>query len=285
VDGEKQMKKLYAVIGDPIGHSMSPVMHNDLFSFYQVDAYYLPFQVKDDDLQTAVNGLKAIGVGGFNVTVPHKSRIIPFLDEVDELAASIGAVNTVVNDGGKLIGYNTDGPGFLKGLSILMPSLKEKKVLMIGAGGAARAIYFTLAKEKPQTIDIANRTIDKAQSLIEACPYHVISSACPLAEAERNLAKYDLIIQTTLIGMSPKVSDQPLMLDNLKQGAMVCDIIYNPLETQFLHEARLKGAKTQNGIDMFVFQGALAFEKWTGIFPDVQRMREITLTQLGGHKC
>lgn len=279
------MKKLYAVIGNPIAHSMSPVMHNDLFSLYQIDSHYLPFQVKDDDLETAVKGLKAIGVGGFNVTVPHKSRIIPFLDEVDELAASIGAVNTVVNDGGKLIGYNTDGPGFLKGLSAIMPTLKGKKVLMIGAGGAARAIYFTLAKEELQTIDIANRTIDKAQSLIEACPYNAASSAFSLVEAEQSLAEYDLIIQTTLIGMSPKVKEQPLKFDNMKLQTMVCDIIYNPLETQFLRMARQKGAITQNGIDMFVFQGAIAFEKWTGIFPDVQRMRSNILTQLGGHIC
>jgi shikimate dehydrogenase len=283
--GEKQVKKLYAVLGDPIGHSMSPVMLNDLFSLYKIDAHYLPFQVKAEVLGDAVKGLKAIGVGGFNVTIPHKSEIIPFLDMIDELASNIGAVNTVVNEGGKLIGYNTDGPGFLQGLSAYVPSLSGQRVLIIGAGGAARAIYFTLAKEKPQKVDIANRSIDKARSLIADCPYSISSTAHTLDEASRILGDFDLIIQTTMIGMSPKIDDQPINLNNLRKQAMVCDIIYNPLETQFLHEANVKGATIQNGIEMFVYQGALAFEKWTGIFPDVQRMRNIVLKQLGGKSC
>lgn len=276
------MKKLYAVIGDPIGHSMSPIMHNDLFSFYGIDAHYLPFQVKPDNLKAAVNGFKAIGAGGFNVTVPHKSDIIQYLDDVDELARAIGAVNTVVNENGRLVGYNTDGPGFLKGLTAVVPQVAGKKVLIIGAGGAARAIYFTLAKEKPAVIDIFNRTVEKAWELIEECPYTSNSSAYSLYEAERQLENYDLIIQTTTIGMAPEIAEQPLNLARIKRAAMVCDIIYNPLETQLLQDAKEKGAAIQNGIDMFVFQGALAFEKWTGIFPDTTRMRDVVFQQLGG---
>ncbi|GHH97076.1 shikimate dehydrogenase [Neobacillus kokaensis] len=276
------MKKLYAVIGNPIGHSMSPIMHNDLFSFYQIDASYLPFQIKSENLKDAVNGFKAIGIGGFNVTVPHKTDIIPLLDEVDEFAACIGAVNTVVNENGRLKGYNTDGPGFLKGLQVYMPSTAGKKILIVGAGGAARAIYFTLAKEKPAAVDIANRTVEKAESLIAECPYSVTSSAWTLAEAEGNLAVYDLIVQTTLIGMAPKMAEQPIDLTNVRKQALVCDIIYNPLQTKFLQDASDRGANIQNGIEMFVYQGALAFEKWTGIFPDVERMRENVLNQLGG---
>ncbi|MCM3566540.1 shikimate dehydrogenase [Neobacillus mesonae] len=279
------MKKLFAVIGDPIKHSMSPAMHNDLFSFYQIDANYLSFQVKNENLQDAAKGLRAIGAGGFNVTVPHKTAIIPFLDEVDELAASIGAVNTVVNENGKLKGFNTDGLGFLKGLQAYMPSTAGKRILIIGAGGASRAIYFTLAKEEPETIDIANRTVEKAQSLINECPYPVSSSALTLAEAETMLGEYDLVVQTTLIGMEPKISEQPLDLNKIKQQSHVCDIIYNPLKTKFLREAEARGANVQNGIDMFVYQGALAFEKWTGIFPEIKRMRENVLKQLGGTSC
>ncbi|MGG1677491.1 shikimate dehydrogenase [Neobacillus sp. NRS-1170] len=279
------MKKLFAVLGDPIGHSMSPIMHNDLFSYYQIDGQYLPFHVKNDDLEDAVKGLKALGVGGFNITVPHKSAIIPFLDEVEELALNIGAVNTVVNVGGKLIGYNTDGPGFLRGLTSHMLSIEGKKVLLIGAGGAARGIYFTLAKEKALAIDIANRTVEKASGLIEACPYRISSNAYSLDEASRNLEEYDLIIQTTTSGMSPKIAELPLNVTNIKKQALVCDIIYNPIETLFLQEAKAKGASIQNGIDMFVYQGALAFEKWTGIFPDAERMRENVLNQLGGKTC
>lgn len=283
--GGIQMKKLFAVLGNPIGHSMSPVMINDLFSFYNIDAAYLPFQVKEVDLHDAVKGLKALGVSGFNVTVPHKSKIIPFLDGIDELAANIGAVNTVVNENGQLIGYNTDGPGFLKGLNAFLPKITDQKVLIIGAGGAARAIYLTLAKENPLVLNIANRTIEKAWELIKECPYSVFSSACSFEEASESLGEYDLVIQTTLIGMSPKINEQPFPLNKIRNQTVFCDIIYNPLETQFLQEARLNGASIQNGIDMFVYQGALAFEKWTGIFPDVERMRDNVLKQLGGRTC
>lgn len=279
------MKKLFAVLGDPIGHSMSPVMHNDLFSFYNIDAVYLPFQVTDEDLHDAVKGLKALSVGGFNVTVPHKSKIIPFLDGIDELAANIGAVNTVVNENGQLMGYNTDGPGFLKGLNPILPKIAGQKVLIIGAGGAARAIYFTLAKENPHTLDIANRTVEKAQELIKDCPYSVSSRAYSFDEASESLGEYDLVVQTTVIGMSPKIDEQPFVLNNLRKQVVFCDIIYNPLETKFLKEAQQKGAIIQNGLDMFVYQGALAFEKWTGIFPDVERMRDNVLKQLGGRTC
>ena len=279
---EKQVKKLFGVLGNPIGHTMSPAMHNDLFSLYNMDAIYLPFQVKDEDLHDAVNGLRALGAVGFNVTIPHKSKIIPFLDEVDDLAASIGAVNTVVNQNGKLIGYNTDGLGFLKGLNGIVSEVKGKRILVIGAGGAARAIYFTLAKENPIQIDIANRTVEKAVGLIAECPYPNSSRAFTIEEAGKLVGEYDLFIQTTMIGMSPKITEQPLSLQNLSTQTVVCDIIYNPLETRFLHEASEKGATVQNGIDMFVYQGALAFEKWTGIFPDIKRMKENVLGQLGG---
>jgi shikimate dehydrogenase len=279
------VKKLFAVLGNPIGHSMSPVMLNDLFSYYNIDAVYLPFQVEDADLHDAVKGLKALGVGGFNVTVPHKSNIIPFLDGIDELAANIGAVNTVVNEKGQLIGYNTDGPGFLKGLNAFLPKIADQKILIIGAGGAARAIYFTLAKESPNVLNIANRTIERAEELIKDCPYSVSSSAISFNEASRSMEEYDLVIQTTLIGMSPKIGVKPVELINIRKQTFFCDIIYNPLETQFLQEARIHGANIQNGLDMFVYQGALAFEKWTGIFPDVERMRDNVLKQLGGRTC
>jgi shikimate dehydrogenase len=279
------VNKLYGVLGNPIAHSMSPVMHNDLFSFYNIDGHYLPFLVKEEHLQDAIKGLKAIGAGGFNVTVPHKSKIIPFLDRIDELAASIGAVNTVVNEDGLLIGYNTDGPGFLKGLNDYVPSVAGQRILVIGAGGAARAIYFTLAKEKPLQVDLANRTLQTASGLIKECPYAILSRALTLEDASECLGEYDLIIQTTMVGMSPKITEQPLDLKNLSKHSIVCDIIYNPLETKILHNAKVKGARVQNGIDMFVYQGALAFEKWTGIFPDVQRMKENVLKQLGGKRC
>ncbi|MGM0900155.1 MAG: shikimate dehydrogenase [Bacillota bacterium] len=279
------MKKLYGVIGDPIAHSMSPVMINDLFDLYGIDATYMPFHVTSDGLEAAVNGLKALGVVGFNVTVPHKTEIMPFLDEIDPMAKAIGAVNTVVNKDGRMIGYNTDGRGYVRGLKEEISSLTGQTVLMIGAGGAARGIYFSMAEAGVERIDICNRTPSKATELMRTCPFPVKTEVFDIKKAEELLPQYDLLIQTTLIGMAPKIEGTPLLLKGLKPDSFVSDIIYNPLETKFLREASSAGARTQNGIEMFVYQGALAFEIWTGIFPDTERMRENVLKQLGGFSC
>ena len=277
------MKKVYAVIGDPIAHSMSPAMQNDAFSSEKLDAEYLAFHVKPEKLGDAVKGLKALGVCGFNVTLPHKESVIPFLDEVDELARAIGAVNTVINKDGRLIGYNTDGIGYIKALEEeLTGELKTKRTLIIGAGGAARAIYFTLVKEGVKQVDISNRTKERAVNLISECPYDNHSKAFTLDEAEQRLAEYDLIIQTTSIGMSPNIDDSPIDVTNIKSSAFVSDIIYNPLRTKILIEAEQKGANTQNGVGMFAYQGAIAFQIWTGIMPNTSRMKQIVLTKLGG---
>lgn len=277
------MKKLFGVIGDPIGHSMSPVMHNDAFAASGVDACYLPFHVTKDNLSDAVKGMKAIGVQGFNVTIPHKTAIIPLLDEVDPLASVIGAVNTVVLEKGRFKGYNTDGLGYVRALREAYPgSIEDQQVLIIGAGGAARGIYYTLASEKVNKIDVANRTLEKAKQLSDACPYPVNGLSLTLEAAAAQLEQYDIIIQTTSIGMAPDIDKKPISLDRLKQGAFVSDIIYNPLQTELLKESKERRANTQNGIQMFVNQGALAFEKWTGVFPDVKRMEELVLKQLGG---
>jgi shikimate dehydrogenase len=279
------MKKLYGVLGDPIAHSMSPVMINDLFDLYGIDASYLPFHVTPEGLEAAVKGLRAIGAAGFNVTVPHKTDIMPFLDEIDPLAKAIGAVNTVLNKEGRFIGYNTDGRGYVRGLTEDIPSLSGQTVLMIGAGGAARGIYFSMAEAGVKKIDICNRTPAKATELMESCPFPVQTEVYTIEKAEERLAHYDLLIQTTLIGMAPKIEESPLSLKRLKLGSFASDIIYNPLETKFLREASSVGASTQNGIEMFVYQGALAFEIWTGIFPDTERMKENVLKQLGGYPC
>lgn len=276
------MNKLYAVIGDPIAHSMSPAMHNELFKTYHINAHYQPLLVKRNDLGDAIKGLKAIGIAGFNVTIPHKEAIIPFLDRIDPLAEAIGAVNTVVNENGELVGYNTDGSGYVKGLLEKLNTLQNKRVLIIGAGGAARALYFTIASQGVNRLDVCNRTLHKAQVIIRECPYPVQSAAIEISEAENNLDKYDVVIQTTPIGMAPKKEDLPLSLHSLHANTFVSDIIYNPLQSKFLQEAKLKGASIQNGLPMFVYQGALAFEKWTGIFPDTKKMEEVVLQQLGG---
>lgn len=275
------MKK-YVVIGDPIKHSMSPAMHNDLFQHYGLDANYERYHIKRGMLEQGLMGLRDRNVNGFNVTVPHKTDIIPFLDELDPLSKAIGAVNTVVCENGKWIGYNTDGNGYLQALKKQIPDLSEQKVLIIGAGGAARGIYFTLAYDGVKWIDICNRTMEKAIALKEECPFAVDTKILSIHEAEKRLGEYSLVIQTTSIGMSPNIVESPLEVDNINKDAFVSDIIYNPLQTKMLTCAKEKGANIQNGIDMFVFQGALAFEKWQGFFPDTERMRVSVLRQLGG---
>ncbi|WP_330501332.1 shikimate dehydrogenase [Peribacillus frigoritolerans] len=280
------MKKIYGVMGDPIAHSMSPDIHNDAFEKENIEAVYHHFHVTKEGLNDAVKGMKALGIEGFNITIPHKTSIIPFLDEVDELALAIGAVNTVVNKNGRFIGYNTDGKGFFKSLcDEISGDIKAKKTLVIGAGGAARAIYFTLVKEGVKQVDIANRTKEKAAQLVSDCPYDKVSKALSIIEAEESLSQYDLIIQTTSSGMSPELDHSPLKVDQLKTGAIVSDIIYNPLQTKLLREAGEKGAETQNGLGMFINQAALAFEIWTGIMPDTARMTDIVLNKLGGNTC
>jgi shikimate dehydrogenase len=279
------MKKLYGVIGDPIAHSMSPAMHNDAFEKYELDATYVPFHVTPENLQDAVKGFKAIHLSGLSITVPHKTAIMPFLDEIDPLAEAIGAVNTMVNEGGRFIGYNTDGLGYLKGIKQVVPSFIDRKMLLIGAGGAARAIYFTMAQAGLKNIDIANRTLSQAEFLVENCPFPKNSEVLSLKDAENQLSKYDIIVQTTSIGMHPNVDSSPISVDHLKPTAFVSDIIYTPLETKLLRDAKQKGARTQNGLPMFTHQGALQFEMWTGIFPDTDRMESVCLKQLGGKTC
>ncbi|WP_264448238.1 shikimate dehydrogenase [Bacillus cereus] len=277
------MKQLYGVIGNPIGHSLSPVMHNDAFEHLNMDAHYHAFLVEEEALGEAVKGLKALGISGFNVTTPHKVAIMEYLDEVAPLAEQIGAVNTVVHRDGKLIGYNTDGIGFVRALqSISEDPLQEKRILLIGAGGASRAIYFSLADVGVKAIDIANRTVDKAESLIAGCMGNVSSHALSLERAAEIQGEYDIIIQTTTIGMHPHVEYAPLEIRSLKQGTIVSDIIYNPFETKILGDAKEQGAIIQNGIDMFVYQGALAFEMWTGCVPNIDRMKQLVMRELGG---
>ncbi|MED4689226.1 shikimate dehydrogenase, partial [Peribacillus frigoritolerans] len=180
----------------------------------------------------------------------------------------------------------TDGKGFFKSLcDEISGDIKAKKTLVIGAGGAARAIYFTLVKEGVKQVDIANRTKERAAQLVSDCPYDKVSKALSIIEAEESLSQYDLIIQTTSSGMSPELDHSPLKVDQLKTGAIVSDIIYNPLQTKLLREAGEKGAETQNGLGMFINQAALAFEIWTGVMPDTARMTDIVLNKLGGNTC
>lgn len=255
---------LFGVIGDPIHHTMSPLIHNEAFKVHNIDAHYTAFEVKIENLEQAMIGFKAMNIAGFNVTVPHKQTIIPFLDGMDELAKKIGAVNTVVNNNGKWIGYNTDGPGFIEHLKNLDPFFYQKKILIIGSGGAARAIYYSLGNEGCKQVDIANRTLLHATNLMNTCPFHMESKAITLDDAENSLYKYDILVQTTNVGMHPNIHETPIQLDQCREGTLAIDIIYNPFETQFMKEAKKRKATIANGLDMLVNQAALSFELWTG---------------------
>ena len=277
------MEKVYGLIGSPVSHSMSADMHNDLFSYYNLKARYHAFDVSKENLRDAVKGLRALGVAGFNITIPHKVAMLDLLDEVEEVAANIGAVNTVINNQGKLIGYNTDGDGYIESLKRKVgKDLRECTFLLIGAGGAARGIFISLAAQGIKEIDICNRTVQRAEELIDDCRYHTNSSAISPAHAEQSIAKYDVIINTTSVGMYPKVEESPLSLAGISQNTVVSDIIYNPLKTLFLQEAERNGATIDDGVGMFVNQGALAFQRWTGIYPDTSRMEKLVYTRLGG---
>lgn len=275
------MKKWHAVIGDPIAQSMSPAMHDAWFVDNDIDASYIPVHVTAQGLQEAVASLKSLGCSGWNVTVPHKSAIIPFLDRLEPSAKLMDAVNTVhVLPDGSLVGSNTDGQGFVLALEEAYGTqCKDNKVLMIGAGGAARGIAYALHGAGYGPISFTNRTVEKAEQLAAGITN---SAVLTIAEAESSLAKFGLIVQTTTVGMNFAQPGMPLDPKLVAEGTVVADIIYNPLETEFLAEACKKGAQTMNGVGMFAHQGALAFETWTGVRPNTQQMIQKITTTLGG---
>ncbi|MFJ8512673.1 shikimate dehydrogenase [Lysinibacillus xylanilyticus] len=276
------MKKWFAVMGDPIEHSKSPAMHNAWFEELSIDATYIPVHVSSENLESAVAGLKTLGASGWNITIPHKTAIIPYLDELDELAQKMGAVNTVVRTKeGRLKGYNTDGVGFVRSLEESVgKSHKDKPVLLIGAGGAARGIAFAMQQQGYTNLTIANRTVANAQAIVDEMG---IGHAISLAEAEETLADFGILVQMTSAGLATGNFSMPFSLERLAKGAIVADIVYNPLMTPFLKAAEEKGATVVTGLGMFVHQGAIAFEHWLGEYPNTNSMIAQLKAQLGGN--
>ena len=265
------MKKWFAVIGDPIAHSKSPNMHSSWFEELNIDAAYIPLHITSERLESAVESLKTLGASGWNVTIPHKQTIIPFLDELDSLAQKMGAVNTVVQlQDGRLKGYNTDGAGFVHSLEeAIGKGKKELEVLLIGAGGAARGIAFALQQYGYHKVTITNRTVEKAEEIIAELGE---GQALSIKEAEQSLDKFGIIIQSTSVGLANSEFKLPLSLEKLQEGAIAADIVYNPLMTPFLLEAQKKNAQIVNGLGMFVHQGAIAFNYWLEQYPDTNNM-------------
>ncbi|WP_416294791.1 shikimate dehydrogenase [Paenibacillus illinoisensis] len=271
---------LLGVFGDPIAHSKSPAMHNAALATAGVNGLYMPLHVRPEQLEAAVKGIVALGYRGVNVTIPHKEEVMKYLDVIDDSARLIGAVNTIVNDNGKLTGYNTDGIGYVRSLKEeAVPELAGKKIAVLGAGGAARGVIYALALEKPERISILNRTADRAESLASDLRGHGLGdiTGSGMEEAAAVLASADIVINTTAAGMHPHIDDVPVNPELIREGAAVSDLIYNPLETRLLREARLRGCVVHGGLGMFVYQGAVAFEHWLGIPAPVETMRRAVL--------
>lgn len=270
------MGELFGIIGNPIAHSLSPLIQNEAYKLHEIDAYFKAFHVEQEDLEVALKGMKAIGIKGFLVTVPFKARVIPFLDKVDPTALKKKAVNIVQLIDGEYVGYNFDGEAWLQALleDMGIQKLSREKVLILGAGGAAQSIYYTLSQFQDIYIDIANRTIKKAEELIKSCGNHKYTNVISLNEAENKQNQYDVIVQTTSIGMWPEIDQSPINIHELKKGVFVSDIIYNPAETKILKQARENGAQTQNGMKMLAFQNALSIKMWTGRNVNYQKMVE-----------
>ena len=281
--------KICGVIGDPIEHTMSPVMHNTAFSKLGLDYVYVAFRVKAAELSQAVAGMKALNITGLNVTIPHKVSIIPFLDKLDPLAEKIGAVNTVTNNDGVLTGANTDASGFLQALMDQGVDPAKKRVAILGAGGAARAICFSLAERGAELV-ILNRKLelDWAEKLAAEISGAFNKEVPALELNEANLAatlgKSELLVNATSVGMIPNPDQTPVPASLLKPGMVVFDAVYNPIQTRLRREAEAIGAKTISGLDMLVWQGALAFEKWTGQKPPFALMQQAAMKVLTGHE-
>lgn len=279
--------KICALIGDPVEHSMSPVMHNTAFQKLGLDYLYIPFQVKPEGLPQAVAGLKGLNVAGFNITIPHKVAVIPLLDVLDPLAEKIGAVNTVVNNNGKLRGYNTDAEGFLRALLERGIYPQGKNIVILGAGGAARAIAYILA-EKGARLTVLNRQqeLDWAENIAQLIldELHQEIKVFELSNIVNMLPGANLLVNATSVGMSPGDDVSPVPAGLLDKVPAVFDVVYNPLETKLLKEAAAAGAQTIGGVDMLVWQGALAFEKWTGQRAPVDLMRKEAIKMLEQHE-
>ena len=272
--------KLVGLLGNPLGHSFSPAMHNKAFETLGLNYFYLPIEVTAEDLPTVAAGIARMNFAGYNITIPHKIRIMDCLDAIDPLARAIGAVNTVIVENGRTTGYNTDGEGFVQSLETETGiAVGGKCYLIIGAGGAARAIAMTLASRGAQKIFLCNRTEQKAHDLVaeintkvNPCSEVVAREPARIGAAVRQA---DVLINTTSVGMHPDEDRMPIDGDLIPNGLIVSDIVYNPARTKLLQVAESKNCRVVPGLGMLVYQGAEAFRKWTGAEPPVDVMFEV----------
>lgn len=275
--------KVCAIIGHPVEHSLSPPMHNAAFQNLDLDFVYVAFSVRRQELREAIIGVKSLDIRGLNVTMPHKNDVIKHLDKVDPAAKSISAVNTILNDEGTLIGYNTDGVGALKALKRTGLSLDGKTLLLLGAGGAGKAIAFQAAQEVEKLI-ILNRTPRKAKDLAESLrrKFGNKTHGHPLSvkDTKNKLEEADILVNATSVGMHPG-EDQSLIDPNwLRPDLYVMDIVYNPIKTKLVKDAMSAGAHVITGVEMLLYQGVASFKIWTGHPAPVEVMRKTILNEL-----
>jgi len=275
--------RVCGVIGDPIEHTLSPTIHNAAFDQLKLDFVFLAFRVKAADLENTIRGMRGLAIHGLNVTMPHKSTVISFLDEVDATVQFLGSANTILNKDGKLSGFNTDGVGALKALRENGVALSEKKMLLLGAGGAAKAIAFSLAKEVGE-LAILNRAAEKAKELAETLGRmfnkKVVGGGLSSDAIAKNLRDSDILINATSVGMKPNLTQSLVAPQWLKSDLAVMDIVYNPVETKLAKDAKAAGAKVISGVEMLIYQGAASFEIWTGRSAPIEIMRRAALNKL-----
>ncbi|MFO7820404.1 MAG: shikimate dehydrogenase, partial [Halanaerobacter sp.] len=265
------------LFGYPVEHSLSPAMHNDAFQELGLNHVYLPFSVDPDNLEEAVAGVRGLNIAGVNVTIPHKQEVIPFLDDLSEEAELIGAVNTIVNQKGTLTGHNTDGRGFIRSLKEETDfAATEGKALLIGAGGAARAIAFQLALAGIEELVISDLDSAKAENLSDEIDKNLDLEvrAVEQEEVDDLIAELDLLVDATPVGMHPHVDVDPVVsAEVMHDELIVYDVVYNPRETVLLQAAQEAGAQAVSGLGMLLYQGVIAFEIWTGEEAPVEVMR------------
>lgn len=261
---------LVGIIGNPVEHSLSPPMHNAAFKHLEMDYIYVPFLVGEDALKSAIKGSKALNIKGLNVTIPHKTEVIKYIDSIDHGAELIGAVNTLKFEDDVVKGYNTDGIGAVKAIEEFS-SVKNKKIIILGAGGAARAVAFQILMEGARSLVIANRTPENAFKLKKDI-VQKLNSTVKTVDFGENLKKEledaDILINTTPVGMYPQINQKPLVnAGMMHENLMVNDLVYNPQKTSLLTECEKAGAIPISGIKMLIYQGMKSFEIWTGIYP------------------
>jgi shikimate dehydrogenase len=277
--------QLCAVIGNPVNHSLSPALHNAAFDALGLDFVYVAFRV--EALAGALAGMRALtGFRGMSVTIPHKIEAMRYVDEIAEVDRSIGSINTIINDNGKLIGLGTDGPGALKALIDGGVELAGKSILMLGAGGAARAIAFTLARSAAPSsltiMDINEPVLRGLEAdLKKGTQVSIKASIMADVTLAETMGYADLIINCTPLGMHPNEEVSAVPAELFRQGQVVFDIVYTPLETKLLRDARACGLRTVSGVEMFINQAALQFQYFTGSSAPVEVMRSVVMERLG----